>query len=101
MADDCLFCKIISGDIPSKKVYEDDDVYAFHDINPAAPTHIAGVEPKVVQQKSPYPKRRRHLVFRRTNNLAPKVLWRLDTGRHVDEKIAMAKVARGKYGNRD
>ena len=40
MADDCLFCKIISGDIPSKKVYEDDDVYAFHDINPAAPTHI-------------------------------------------------------------
>ncbi len=40
MADDCLFCKIISGDIPSNKVYEDDDVYAFHDINPAAPTHI-------------------------------------------------------------
>lgn len=40
MADDCLFCKIIAGDIPSNKVYSDDDVYAFHDINPAAPTHI-------------------------------------------------------------
>jgi histidine triad (HIT) family protein len=40
MAIDCLFCKIIAGDIPSNKVYSDDDVYAFHDINPAAPTHI-------------------------------------------------------------
>ncbi|MBL4728537.1 MAG: histidine triad nucleotide-binding protein [Gammaproteobacteria bacterium] len=40
MADDCLFCKIIAGEIPSNKVYSDDDVYAFHDINPAAPTHI-------------------------------------------------------------
>ena len=40
MTDDCLFCKIISGDIPSNKIYEDNDVYAFHDINPAAPSHI-------------------------------------------------------------
>jgi histidine triad (HIT) family protein len=40
MAEDCLFCKIIAGEIPSNKVYSDDDVYAFHDINPAAPTHI-------------------------------------------------------------
>ncbi len=38
--DDCLFCKIIQGDIPSDKVYEDDSVYAFRDINPQAPTHI-------------------------------------------------------------
>ena len=37
---DCLFCKIIAGDIPSTKVYEDDAVYAFRDINPQAPTHI-------------------------------------------------------------
>lgn len=37
---DCLFCKIIKGDIPSKKVYEDDAVYAFHDINPQAPVHV-------------------------------------------------------------
>ena len=37
---DCLFCKIINGDIPSTKVYEDDSVYAFRDINPQAPTHI-------------------------------------------------------------
>ena len=37
---DCIFCKIAAGDIPSKKAYEDDLVLAFHDINPAAPTHI-------------------------------------------------------------
>ena len=37
---DCLFCKIIAGDIPSKKVYEDESVYAFYDIDPQAPTHF-------------------------------------------------------------
>ena len=37
---DCIFCKIISGEIPSTKVYHDDQVTAFRDINPAAPTHI-------------------------------------------------------------
>lgn len=37
---DCLFCKIIAGEIPSSKVYENEYVYAFHDINPQAPTHI-------------------------------------------------------------
>jgi histidine triad (HIT) family protein len=36
----CLFCKIIAGKIPSKKVYEDDRVYVFEDINPQAPTHV-------------------------------------------------------------
>jgi len=35
----CLFCKIIAGDIPSKKVFENDDVYAFEDINPMAKKH--------------------------------------------------------------
>jgi len=37
---DCLFCSIIKGDIPSKKVYEDDLCYAFADINPQAPVHV-------------------------------------------------------------
>ena len=37
---DCLFCKIAAGQIPSTKVYEDDSVLAFRDINPQAPTHI-------------------------------------------------------------
>ena len=37
---DCLFCKIVAGDIPSTKVYEDEQVLAFRDIAPQAPTHI-------------------------------------------------------------
>ena len=36
----CIFCKIIAGEIPSAKVYEDDSVYAFRDINPMAPVHV-------------------------------------------------------------
>lgn len=43
---DCLFCKIAAGEIPSKKVYEDDLCYAFYDIDPQAPTHFL-VIPKV------------------------------------------------------
>ena len=39
-ASDCIFCKIAAGQIPSKKVYEDEQVFAFHDINPWAPIHF-------------------------------------------------------------
>lgn len=42
----CIFCKIIAGQIPSRKVYEDDDVFAFHDINPWAPVHFL-IVPKI------------------------------------------------------
>ena len=38
--EDCIFCKIINGEIPSKKLYEDDKVYAFYDITPEAPIHF-------------------------------------------------------------
>ena len=44
--DNCLFCKIIKGEVPSNKVYEDDFVYAFRDIQPMAPVHVLMV-PKV------------------------------------------------------
>lgn len=37
---DCLFCKIIAGEIPSTRVYEDEQVFAFRDINPQAPVHV-------------------------------------------------------------
>lgn len=37
---DCVFCKIAKGELPSRKVYEDDEVLAFHDIHPAAPVHF-------------------------------------------------------------
>jgi histidine triad (HIT) family protein len=43
---DCLFCKIVAGEIPSKKAYEDSDVLAFYDLSPQAPVHILLI-PKV------------------------------------------------------
>ena len=43
---DCIFCKIVNGDIPSNKVYEDDTVLAFHDIAPQMPVHVI-VIPKI------------------------------------------------------
>ena len=48
MSED-LFLKIIAGEIPSDKVYEDDDIYAFRDINPTAPTHILIVPKKHIR----------------------------------------------------
>ncbi|MBZ5721100.1 MAG: histidine triad nucleotide-binding protein [Acidobacteriia bacterium] len=46
---DCLFCRIIRGEIPSRKVYEDDYTFAFEDINPQAPTHILIVPKKHIR----------------------------------------------------
>ena len=47
--EDCLFCKIIKGEIPSTKVYEDEDILAFNDINPAAPIHILVIPKKHIK----------------------------------------------------
>lgn len=44
--DNCIFCKIAAKQIPAKVIYEDDDVLAFHDINPAAPVHFLVVPKK-------------------------------------------------------
>ena len=44
--ENCVFCRIVRGEIPSKKVYEDEDILAFHDINPIAPVHFM-IIPKV------------------------------------------------------
>jgi histidine triad (HIT) family protein len=43
---DCLFCRIVRGEIPSKKVYEDENVFAFEDIQPQAPTHVLVIPKK-------------------------------------------------------
>ena len=48
--ENCIFCKIIKGEIPSNKVYEDEDVLAFHDINPAAPIHILVIPKKHISK---------------------------------------------------
>jgi histidine triad (HIT) family protein len=52
MQEDCVFCKIVKGEIPSKKVFESDSVLAFWDINPAAPIHILVVSKKHVKNLS-------------------------------------------------
>lgn len=44
--DDCIFCKIVKGDLPSNKVYEDDLVVSFHDISPLAPVHVLTIPKK-------------------------------------------------------
>ncbi len=44
--EDCVFCKIIEGQIPCNKVYEDEEILAFHDINPATPIHILVIPKK-------------------------------------------------------
>ncbi len=47
--EDCLFCKIIKGEIPSKKVYEDEEILAFYDINPIQPIHILVIPKKHIE----------------------------------------------------
>ena len=46
---DCIFCKILAGEIPAKKIYEDEDVIAFHDIRPIAPVHFLLVPKKHIE----------------------------------------------------
>jgi histidine triad (HIT) family protein len=48
-SDNCIFCKIVRGEIPSKKVYEDDNMLAFHDIHPAAPVHVLMIPKKHIE----------------------------------------------------
>ena len=47
--NDCIFCKIVNGDIPTEKIYEDDKVIAFNDIEPQAPVHILIIPKKHIQ----------------------------------------------------
>jgi histidine triad (HIT) family protein len=47
--NDCIFCRIVKGEIPSKKVYEDDYTYAFEDLDPKAPTHVLIVPKKHIR----------------------------------------------------
>jgi histidine triad (HIT) family protein len=52
MADDCIFCKIVRGEVPSTKEYEDDHILAFRDIHPKAPIHILIIPKKHIQNLS-------------------------------------------------
>lgn len=59
---DCIFCKILSGDIPSKKVYEDEFVYAFYDISPIAPVHILIVPKEHIESVNALEEKHERLV---------------------------------------
>ena len=52
MSDSCLFCKIINGEIPADKLYEDDDLFAFRDIAPQAPVHFLVIPKKHISGPS-------------------------------------------------
>ena len=62
MAQDCIFCRIVRGEIPSTKVYEDDSILAFRDINPAAPVHILVIPKRHVARLSECGPEERDLV---------------------------------------
>lgn len=60
--DNCIFCKIASGQIPSTKVYEDDEFVAFNDINPAAPFHVLVIPRQHIETLSTVPKAMRRCL---------------------------------------
>ena len=68
----CLFCKIAAGQIPSKKVYEDDDVFAFHDIHPWAPVHFLMV-PKAHIESLVFAEEQHSALLGKMLTLAPKL----------------------------
>lgn len=59
---DCIFCKIVSGEIPSKKVYEDDTVLAFYDVSPQVPTHILVIPKKHIESVAGITRENSHVV---------------------------------------
>ena len=59
---DCLFCKIINGEIPSEKLYEDEFVYAFRDIDPKAPTHFLIVPKEHIPSADDLEERHKNLI---------------------------------------
>ncbi|MEN2982612.1 MAG: histidine triad nucleotide-binding protein [Thermus sp.] len=72
---DCVFCRIIRGELPSRKVYEDEGFVAFHDIRPKAPVHVLVVPKEHVAKLSDYPdtqegEKKLGALFRTANRVA-------------------------------
>jgi histidine triad (HIT) family protein len=61
-ADNCIFCKIVRGDIPSRKVFENDEILVFHDINPMAPVHLLLIPREHIASMAELEERHRSLV---------------------------------------
>ena len=81
--DNCIFCKIAAKQIPSKTIYEDDDVIAFHDINPAAPVHFLIVPKQHVATLADCGEQHAALLGK-MNLLAPKLAQQLGCGYQTD-----------------
>jgi len=82
--DDCVFCKIIKGEIPSEKVYEDEDVIAFKDINPVTPIHILVIPKKHIATLLDVTEEDSHLIskiFVAINKIAKQI--GIDSGQEV------------------
>jgi len=82
---DCIFCKIINGEIPSKKIYEDDTVYAFYDITPEAPIHFLVIPKEHIESVNNLNSNNSHVVshiFTVINKLAVE-LKIADTGYRI------------------
>lgn len=60
--EDCLFCKIVKGEVPSTKVYEDEEILAFKDINPMAPVHILVIPKKHYNDISEVPESEAEII---------------------------------------
>ena len=78
MSADCIFCKIVSGEIPAGKVYEDDEFVAFKDINPAAPIHILLIPKAHIETQADCHTPERAAMVGRMMALAPQIA--LDNG---------------------
>ena len=73
MSENCIFCKIVAGQIPSTKVYEDDEFYAFKDIHPAAPIHILLITKMHIETLSDCTTAAHQAMLGRMMTLAPKI----------------------------
>lgn len=73
MSDDCIFCRIVDGDIPARVVYEDDDVLAFFDANPLAPGHTLVVPTEHYETLDEVPSEAGEGVFAAVHYLTPRI----------------------------
>ena len=74
---DCIFCKIAAGEIPAQKVFEDDSVVAFKDLNPQAPVHVLIVPKKHIQSVAQFQADDKDLVAHIFVDVAPKLATQL------------------------
>lgn len=77
--DDCVFCKIVKGEIPTDKVYEDEEILAFNDIEPKAPIHVLIIPKKHITNLSELTESDSSLVGK-INLAATKIAKKLQTG---------------------